>query len=189
MGLTPWVDQGLALTLGVERAATGCHRACAVGCIRPNDITACTTRYYGGRYRDCGRCVDGYRSLNNQQYLGCTPGKKTDTSCVTKPPAPTCVDPTIVLPCSPDRRRRLAVVDEARASESTPTLTGGNSEAAGLGAPARQLQDLEDFDVQCSCDGTQVFGIDPENANCVWTNPCTCTPGAVVPFFATCLLV
>ena len=61
---------------------TGCHKACAIGCLRTNDITACTTQYYAGHYWDCGRCTDGYRSLNNPQFLGCTAGPKTDTSCL-----------------------------------------------------------------------------------------------------------
>ena len=141
----------------------GCHRACAVGCIRANDITACTTRYYGGRYRGCTRCTDGYRSLNNPQYLGCTPGAKTDKSCVSPSPAPgPCVDPT-EPPVCPQRRLEE---DADQGGDSNSTLSGGSDRrnsiifcrrleelraGAGTGPGGRELP--YDIHAKCSCDG------------------------------------
>ena len=169
-------------------APPGCHRACAVGCIHPNDITACTTRYYGGRYRDCTRCADGYRSLNNQQYLGCTPGAKTDTSCVSPSPAPTpCVDKPHAPPC-PGLRRRLEEDNKARRAfpcrrlEELTQTTSANGTASGNAAD-RQLQDIL---VLCSCDGSHVFTYEIIEDLCSLKESCTCTPGAMVPLAATC---
>ena len=54
--------------------------------------------------------------------------------------------------------------------------------AGGAEAGGRQLP--YDVDVKCSCDGTRVFGVN--GSGCVWTDSCTCTPGATVPYLATC---
>jgi hypothetical protein len=71
-------------TLTTVRA--GCHEACAVGCSRPRDITACTTRYYVGKYWNCDRCKTKvgrtlYRALNTPNNEGCTVGPKTNPEC------------------------------------------------------------------------------------------------------------
>ena len=165
------------------RVSTGCHAACAVGCVRTNDITACTTRYYGGRYRDCGRCTDGYRSLNNPQDLGCTPGQKTDTSCVSPSPAPTpCVDPT--NQCVPGRRlldncnaRRVSTTGEALS-----VLQHGRAAAVQEDVNARQLT-LPGETGTCSCDGAHIYTPDCE---CYFKQSCPnhCTPGSATTLTA-----
>jgi hypothetical protein len=70
----------------LPRYLTGCHRACRVGCSRPNDIYSCTTRFYASRYWNCDRCKvnDNYRSLNNPWHEGCEKGALRDKECKAK---------------------------------------------------------------------------------------------------------
>ena len=110
-----------------------------------------------------------YRSLNNrdQQYLGCTPGKKTDTSCVTKaapPPSQGCVNSSLAETACVDRR--LSV------SENDATVEP-------LERPSRRL----DLVGTCSCDGHWQFRViflhDENDNNCVYQTQCdNLCPGA-----------
>ena len=112
--------------LRLALALAGCHPACNVGCLRVNDITACTTSYYGGRYRDCDRCTTGFRELNNQQFLGCERGAKTDHSCLspsfspsqtpTPTPTPTPSPSCAVQPVTCGMRR-LTAAESGTAAE------------------------------------------------------------------------
>jgi hypothetical protein len=66
---------------------TGCHPACATGCSKPNDITTCTTPFFGGKARSCRRCAKGYHGEAGKP--GCVPGAPRG-KCVEAPsPAPT----------------------------------------------------------------------------------------------------
>lgn len=66
---------------------TGCHPACATGCSKPNDASACTTPFYDGKAHGCLRCAENFHAVAGKS--GCMAGAPTD-KC--KPsPFPLCV--------------------------------------------------------------------------------------------------
>ncbi len=143
-----------ACVSSVVVALAGCHRACAVGCVRPNDITACTTRFYASRWWNCNRCSNGFRSLNNGDNLGCTPGEKTDTSCSAagssgRPPPP---------PAPPPECRRLSVGEMSELRSLYPTKcsrrllqTGMEDVVDNIDAPLLDAEALRRRRRLCAC--------------------------------------
>ncbi len=66
---------------------TGCHPACATGCTKPNDITTCTTPFFGGKTRSCKRCTKGYHGEAGKP--GCVPGAPRGKCAESPSPVPT----------------------------------------------------------------------------------------------------
>ena len=69
-----WARRGDACDLD------GCHTACATGCTRTNDITACTSPFLNGALRNCKRCTKQFHSAGSK--LGCAAGApKPNSKC------------------------------------------------------------------------------------------------------------
>ena len=96
-----WARRGDACDLD------GCHTACATGCTRTNDITACTSPFLNGALRNCKRCTKRFHSAGGK--LGCAAGAPKpnskcakDTVTVTPPPPPpppVCPEDTVTEEC------------------------------------------------------------------------------------------
>jgi hypothetical protein len=58
---------------------SGCHPACATGCLRLSDPTACTTPFYAGKTRPCDRCIASWHPKGRRG--GCVPGAPEALRC------------------------------------------------------------------------------------------------------------
>ena len=87
----------------------GCHTACATGCTRTNDITACTSPFLNGALRNCKRCTKRFHSAGGK--LGCAAGApKPNSKCAKDtvtavtppppPPPPVCPEDTVTVECT-----------------------------------------------------------------------------------------
>ncbi len=55
-----------------------------MGCLRPADISACTTRFFMNRFWNCDRCQTnlGYRAvMSSPDNIGCEVGQVVDEKC------------------------------------------------------------------------------------------------------------
>ena len=108
-----------------------------MGCLRPNDIGACTTAFYASRQRNCKRCKKNFHATGGDT-TGCRPGKPpAGSKCiVTVEPTPT----PCVLPGSCDPSRRALLEDLASADhEGSGRRLGGT--------------------FTCACDGSSVLAV------------------------------
>jgi hypothetical protein len=154
---------------------TGCHSACAIGCTRPNDITACTTQYYAGRWRNCRRCKKGFRPSGEKE--GCIAGSPLASNCPGLFPAPEPVQCVLPPVCTNFKRRMIM-------SENNSGLNDRSAIEDSDGDRVRVDRALGGTSAVCACDGKNIITNDFPNypngcvyLDCINQYANGCTPG------------